>query len=118
VLIVIASAASGGVALVLDVKYYFFVKHGHFSSKLSERTRQLQMMLYRAQTIQLAFYFVFQIGPALAAMFLGMHIVEAVLKCPYLVPNDELIAWGLAFTSFHSFFDYFAILYFIRPYRY
>jgi len=114
--VVLTCVVFGGIVLTLTVQYYRLVIHGHLTGKLSIRTRQLQLMLYRAQTIQLAFYFVFQIGPGVAVLLIGMHVLP--MDDIIHFRNDNLFSLGMAFTSFHSFFDYFAILYFIRPYRY
>lgn len=118
-ILVLATIISAVVVVTLTVKFHRIVTHSDLTSKLSERTRHLQLMLYRAQIIQLVFYFIFQIGPAVVELVIGFHVIKVVLGMSTdLLHNDEAYAGALAFTSFHSFCDYFAILYFIRPYRY
>jgi len=105
---------AGVVMSGLNVKYFRMITCGGGYSKLSERTKTLQWMLYRAQTFQLVFFFAFQILPVLVVVALQL-VWYVGIDIP--ISSYEYNSFALAFTSFHSFTDYFSILYFIRPYR-
>ncbi|KAI1713717.1 serpentine type 7TM GPCR chemoreceptor srh domain-containing protein [Ditylenchus destructor] len=109
----IGDLTSGIIVLSLNIKYYWMIKHGRGYSNLSERTKTLQWMLYKAQTVQLVFYLAFQIFPVVIVLFGDLAWVFHIQL--FSLINGKMVI--LAFTSFHSFFDYFSILYFIRPYR-
>lgn len=103
----------GTMVLALNVKYYRMMRRGG-ANKLSQRTKVLQKMLFRAQLFQLCFFTVFQCLPVLVAiLYQGTWLVGLATH----IANNDIMMTALAFTSFHSFFDYFSILYFIRPYR-
>jgi len=71
-------------------------------------------MLYRAQTVQLIIYATFQILPVFIVLCFQLIWYLGVGTA---IRSELYAVIGLAFTSTHSFFDYFSILYFIRPYR-
>jgi len=104
------------VVIALNAKYYLMMKGGGGYTKLSERTKALQMMLFRAQLFQLTFFLAFQIMPVVTIIvFQGLWYIGRGEIVP--IDNNDYTMIAIGFTCFHSFFDYFSILYFIRPYR-
>ncbi len=113
-LTLVSAAFAGVLVLTLNVQYYRMIHStGSIHAGLSERTPLAQLMLYRAQSFQLIAFLTFQILPGFLLMAQQLLWLVSV---QFTHGNDHEV-FMLAFTSFHSFFDYFSILYFIRPYR-
>lgn len=122
ILTVVGCLCCATTVVVLNVKHYRMLKrHSHDEGggkggKASTRTRQLQWMLYKAQTVQLLTYFAFQVLP-LAMVYPLCTFGELIPGLGGGISYADYTMFALGLTSFHSFADYFAILFFIRPYR-
>jgi len=67
-------------ALGLDIDYLRIYRVSGRTGHLSERTRQLQWMLYKAQSWQLAIYFLFQTLPAVWDLPITAGLVEGLME--------------------------------------
>lgn len=94
--------------LGITLHTHLFVRIKIARNSMSTSTYQLQLMLFRAISVQIFIGYCFLLIPLIIAGFLVFFRVHG---------TGKYVHFMLTFMSMHTFIDYLTTMYFITPYR-